>query len=159
MSKALINRIRTGTELERMEEAVLPVTESGCWLWLGNIDKDSYGVFWFEGKKYRAHRRLYELTTGNEIDKQMLACHKCDNPMCVNPSHIFIGTCKANLVDARDKGRHFVGSKNGRSKLSEDEALFILTCGLSTSFLMDNFNVSKATINMIKRGRTWRHLC
>ena len=159
MSKALINRIRTGTELERMEAAVLPVTESGCWLWLGSIDKDGYGIFWFKGKKHRAHRRMYEVHNKIHINESHVACHKCDNPACVNPSHIFIGTTKDNAQDALKKHRHFVGSKNGRSKLSEDEALFILTCGLSTSFLMDNFSVSKATINMIKRGRTWRHLC
>ena len=78
----------------------------GCWSWLGSKDSNGYGRIMIRerGGSKLAHRIAYEIVNG-EIPSQMHACHKCDNPSCVNPDHIFIGTAKDNLQDMSKKGR------------------------------------------------------
>lgn len=79
--------------------------QSGCWEWLGPKNRvGGYGIFYRKSKKYYAHRYYYEAVFG-EIPKGFNACHKCDNPGCVNPNHIFIGTHRDNMLDASKKGR------------------------------------------------------
>lgn len=74
-----------------------------CWMWHGNIDTNGYGRTTFNGVRTGAHRVSYFLLKG-EIPKGMMACHHCDNPKCVNPAHIFIGTQKDNMQDWTKKG-------------------------------------------------------
>ena len=79
---------------------------SGCWLWTGTkAASGGYGIFWENGNQHRAHRLSWLLTNG-AIPKGMVVCHKCDNPPCVNPAHLFIGTMKDNVDDMMSKGRH-----------------------------------------------------
>lgn len=75
-----------------------------CWMWLKEKDEKGYGKYNLDGKKLAAHRYSYELKHG-KIPKGMLACHKCDNPSCVNPDHFFLGTHLDNMIDAYEKGR------------------------------------------------------
>jgi len=79
----------------------------GCWIWEGRKDKDGYGILWNK-KAIKAHRYSMELH-GNKVPHDMLACHHCDNPPCVNPEHLFIGTNLDNVQDSIKKGRR---SKN-----------------------------------------------
>lgn len=79
-----------------------------CWLWIAGKYPDGYGVFW-NGTTYDgAHRISWELHYG-EIPKGMLVCHTCDNPPCVNPEHLWIGTKKDNNNDRTKKGRDGIG--------------------------------------------------
>ena len=78
---------------------------SGCWIWEGGRDGKGYGRVWHEGKRKGAHRVAYELVVG-KIPTGMCACHHCDNPICVNPEHIFIGTHKDNMRDCTAKSRN-----------------------------------------------------
>lgn len=77
---------------------------NGCWVWKGTRKGNGYGGFWLRGKTVFAHRYAYILTRG-EIPSGLFACHHCDNRMCVNPDHIFIGTAKDNSQDCVNKGR------------------------------------------------------
>ena len=75
-----------------------------CWLWQGATWNDGYGAFWFEGQNRRAHRMSFILD-GREAPDGLLACHHCDNSLCVNPGHIFFGSPAQNTADMIRKGR------------------------------------------------------
>lgn len=78
-------------------------TES-CWLWDASVDRKGYGKINHNGKPKSAHRLSYEIAYG-PIPEGMFVCHKCDNPPCVRPDHLFIGTNKDNMADMKSKGR------------------------------------------------------
>lgn len=88
--------------------------QDACWNWKGAIRQGGYGYFSWFGKNYAAHRLSYQLTKG-DIPKGMFICHKCNNPRCVNPSHLYIG-------DAKDNARDFVNS-NKRIFSQEEKGL------------------------------------
>lgn len=77
----------------------------GCWLWTASKNRQGYGYFRFDGKMMKAHRMAWLLVHG-EIPEGMLVCHTCDNPSCVNPEHLWLGTNQDNQNDMNAKGRH-----------------------------------------------------
>lgn len=103
---------------------------SGCWLWLGSLDVEGYGRLRFHRKSVKAHRVAYELEHG-PIKDNLLVCHDCDNPQCVRPAHLFLGTTLDNSEDSWKKGRQTLdhlrkfrhkGEDNGRSKITREQA-------------------------------------
>ena len=92
--------------LERCE----PVTESGCWIWIGTVHNNGYGRFSETNGKILAHRKSYELFVGT-IPDGMQINHKCHMPLCVNPNHLYAGTQKDNVLDCIKAGR-FKGTLN-----------------------------------------------
>ncbi len=126
-----------------------------CWPWRGCVDR--YGVFnspvgcW-------AHRYSYTINVG-VIGEKMLVCHTCDNPVCVNPRHLFAGTSADNCLDSVRKNRQAKGEGNGQSKLRERDVSEIhrrLASGENQRRLSREFGVSQSAISAIATGLTWR---
>ena len=80
--------------------------ENGCWIWTRARTQRGYGQLWWRGQVRKATHLALEMI-GVEVPKGMDACHSCDNPPCVNPAHLFVGTRKRNMQDAQAKGRLF----------------------------------------------------
>ena len=93
--------------IERFEEKFIPEPMSGCWLWMGAHNTYWYGQIWDPVKKkiVLCTHWIYEYTFGHPVPSGLYACHKCDNPHCVNPRHLFIGGSSANMLDASAKKR------------------------------------------------------
>ncbi|MGB9553562.1 MAG: HNH endonuclease signature motif containing protein, partial [bacterium] len=128
-----------------------------CWEWQGYHLKDGYGAFHFNGKRVIASRFAWILTYG-EIPPGMCVLHKCDNPSCVNPRHLFLGTQKDNMQDAVLKWRKS-GPHNGRTKLSwpqVDTIRLLFQMGWSTRRVAKLFGVNHKTIWQIRAGKTWK---
>ena len=86
-----------------------------CWLWLGSVNNYGYGTLGHNKKVILAHRYAWEITNG-AIPDGLLVCHSCDNPPCVNPDHLFLGTHTDNLNDCISKGRFTAGKAAGRNR-------------------------------------------
>ena len=76
-----------------------------CWIWTASVDQNGYGTCFLGGKRFAKAQRAGWLIKHGFLDTKLFCCHKCDNPICVNPDHIFLGTQKDNLNDASKKGR------------------------------------------------------
>lgn len=153
---------------------VLVGMDSACWQWTGVRIKRGYGRIKKDRKSVLATHVSMELA-GIDVPSGMCCCHKCDNPSCVNPDHIFIGTQKDNVRDAAKKdkmSRHGdqngtrkrpesrpKGEENGRSKLTEHDARFIFKHRhLPLELLAKTFGVSVSTVSKINLQKTWKHL-
>ena len=143
--------------INRFMNKVLPEPNSGCWLWDGAVDGCGYGLFGVggSGNSKRAHRVSYELFIGNIEDGKFI-CHKCDVPSCVNPDHLFCGSPKENSEDRDRKKRTALGIKNGKSKLTPKEIIFIKSTKISERKLAALLGVSRGTVNAVRSGKTWK---
>lgn len=149
------------------------VAEGGCWEWSGSKGSNGYGQFWDGVRLIPAHRFL---VGHDSIPGGLHACHKCDNKICVNPSHIFIGTRSDNMRDCVSKGRLRpengcaamlrcrklqLGDKNHEAVLNEDQAILAKACPKTrgaSSRLARHFGVSLSLICALRSGRRWNHL-
>ncbi len=131
--------------------------KNGCWNWVGDIGVGGYGRFWYKGTTVKAHRLSYEKYI-KKIPTGLLVCHTCDNPKCVNPNHLFLGTAKTNSEDMVKKGRQAKGEKSGRSKLNQNQVNEILKIQnkYSISKIAKLYNVHYTTIYHILRKTTWK---
>jgi hypothetical protein len=112
----------------------------GCHLWTAHRDdKGGYGIFWLNGKMRRANRVAWELANGRPVPEGMYVCHRCDNPPCVNPAHLFLGTALDNNRDAFAKGRR-------SGWVPTDRDLVLLRSGESPRDLASTAGVSLRTI-------------
>lgn len=131
--------------------------KNSCWYFRGKKITRGYGGFTIKGTNIYAHRLSYELFC-SEIDSRQLIRHKCDNPSCVNPWHLTTGTHLDNMLDRRIRGRNPVGTRNGRSKLTEEEVLAILADPRPAHVVATEYGVKKDSILRIRNGETWTHI-
>ena len=137
----------------------------GCWVWTGHLNRKGYGTFAFSsGNPVLAHRLAYELEIG-EIPKELCVCHKCDNPSCVRPDHLFLGTIAENNADMHAKGRASGGSNPGEkcplAKLTSDQVLEIrsrFNYRGGGKAAATAFGITVGTAHLILRRKTWKHL-
>lgn len=139
----------------------------GCWEWLGARDDNGYGwikVTWEAShpRQEKAHRVCWILTRGPIPDGQRVL-HTCDNPPCVRPSHLFLGTDLDNRHDAMKKGRWTPtrGERVGTSKLTDEDIIQIrgaLSQGVRQSDLALKFGVTQSAISNISRRKRWTHI-
>lgn len=132
---------------------------NGCWPFMGNTDQDGYGRLLVGRHRIRAHRLAYHLTHGDP--GALLVLHRCDNPPCCNPRHLFTGTHAANQADAAMKGRARRGEANGRAKLTENDVRAIrarLDAGEETRTIGSAFGVSSQLVSQIGRRKVWAHV-
>lgn len=139
--------------------------ETGCWEWIasnsGYHRAKPYGTLQREGHR-KAHRYMYAKHKG-AIPSGMLVLHRCDNPSCVNPDHLWLGTQRDNIIDRNQKARDNTpkGSANPAAKLNERKVGWIkrsLEYGASCAELGREYGVSEVAIGFIKRGKTWKHV-
>ena len=148
---------------DRFWQKVHAPSEDECWEWLGAKHHQwKYGNFFYEGSIQAAHRVSWKIHYG-EIPDGLVVCHKCDNPPCVNPRHLFLGTIFDNNADRQKKGRSArnLGRKNGRAKLSQEQVVEIRESrrqGVSGAELGRIYGVSKETIYHICSGMIWAHV-
>lgn len=149
----------------RIKSRVNVNPRTGCWNWTGSFRKDGYGKL-LVGSKLDGSRRTvtasrasYETFVG-KIPPGMVVCHKCDNPRCVNPDHLFVGTWKDNFDDMVRKGRRKQarGSRIASSKLTEADVRRIRQSGKTPQELADRYGVNVATVRKILSGASWKHV-
>ena len=134
---------------------------SGCWIWNYTKTSHNYGVITIDGRQVAAHRFSYQWFIG-EIPSGLFVCHKCDNPLCINPSHLFLGTHVDNMQDASRKGRlrngGRRGTKNGKAKLTEENVRAIRSASGTLHEIAAQFGVKHAIIGKIRTRKAWAHL-
>lgn len=132
-----------------------------CWEWQGTRDAvGGYGMIRTKTGSLGAHRLAYQLAYG-PILPGLAVCHSCDNRLCVNPNHLFLGTAGDNMRDRTAKGRAAKGEQNGRAKLTAPQVRAIRelhAAGASLNSLAKRFGVGRPTITGIVRGTKWVHV-
>ncbi len=133
-----------------------------CWTWTGASYK-GYGNILARGTSWKAHRLAYTLFIG-PIPDGMDICHRCDNPPCCNPAHLFAGTTKENVRDSMEKGRFNIkrGERHGMAKLTEDTVRQIRALydagTMSNLAIAERLGVHRQRVTSIGTRKTWRHL-
>jgi len=132
--------------------------QNDCRQWLGNITENGYGRMRWEGKRERAHRLAWIASNG-PIPRDKFVCHKCDNPLCINVEHLFLGTHSENMRDMVVKGRHrrpdVTGLHNGRARLTPEQVAEIRQSQQRHKRLSEQYGVSVSHISAVKRGLVW----
>jgi len=134
-----------------------PALGTPCWIWTASRDPSSYGRFTVNAVPQLAHRVSYELAYG-PLPVGQLALHKCDNPPCVNPTHLFAGTNQDNMDDMYSKGRQASGERHGLARLSDESAEAVRVRyadgGVTYGQLAAEYGVSKDVIGYaVRRGK------
>lgn len=145
------------SDKERFRSKVDVKTNEECWEWTDTPKDSGYGrisVGGRKGVKLLAHRVAKTLAIGEDIPEGLVVMHTCDNPICCNPTHLELGTQLDNNKDKANKGRAPVVF--GNTKVDWDIVDEIRTSSLSGKDLCDKYDVSKATISMIRTNKIWK---
>lgn len=132
---------------------------AGCWTWTGGCDAQGYGAF-KSTRMTKAHRFSWELHFG-KITNGLWVLHRCDNPSCVRPDHLFLGTHEENMADMKAKGRGQRGERQHMAKLTDADVIAIrkaASAGEIYKAIGERFGISRANVSNIVLGNTWKHL-
>jgi hypothetical protein len=132
-----------------------------CWPWTGAARRkdEGYGAFWRDGRHQPASRIAYEITNG-PIEPHLVICHRCDNPPCCNPAHLFVGERPDNDADRVAKGRQCKGESVGTAKLTAEQVRVIRALrGVKTrKAIAPMFGITTAYVGELWRRESWKHL-
>lgn len=148
----------------RFWEKVKIASYDDCWEWTAAKSPDGYGCFRVNGVLRHSTHVAYELAWGIPFPKSMHACHACDNPSCVNPLHIWIGTNDDNIRDkiAKNRQPRLKGETNGQSKLTEGQVQQILDRyereKITQLALAQEYGISRQQMNRIVNRKKWAHV-
>jgi DNA-binding XRE family transcriptional regulator len=139
-----------------------PDPNTGCWHWSGSLRDYRFGreypIFMVDRKTVSVHRWSYEHFNG-PIPEGMFVLHSCDNPLCVSPDHLRVGTHDDNMGDKVKRQRQVRGERVHTNVLTEDEVRVIrAVTDMSQQELADLYDVARTTISAIQRGVNWKHL-
>jgi hypothetical protein len=151
--------------IDRFWSQVKKGDDNSCWLWMGTLNNRGYGIIglrWdkqgeFKWKGFLAHRFSWILERG-PINDDLCVLHQCDNPQCVNPWHLFLGTQKDNALDKVSKGRQRFGEGVPNGKLTKDQAIRIkamLRDGVKQKDISISMSINLWIVKDISRGKTW----
>lgn len=136
-----------------------------CWMWTASGTKDGYGTFYVNGQHVAAHRFSWQLHNGAVPDETPNVLHRCDNPPCVNPEHLFLGTLKDNMRDMYEKGRYrgvaSLGTANASAKVDAALVRYIRRRwqeGYSTRVIARDVPVNFQTVHKICKRQLWAHV-
>lgn len=162
---------KTKPAIERVMNRIEMIPIAGCWIFMGALNESGYGIVGKGGRGYgndRAHRITYSHFIG-EIPECLFVCHKCDQPACCNPNHLFLGTNQDNVTDCIAKGRktpppknpHVVGIVHPGHKLDDEKVRKIREFrneGYSTILLSKQYGVSESVISRVCSRQSWKHV-
>lgn len=164
-----------GAVLNRLMNRAAILTGSGCWEWRGAKFQSGYGMIVVNGKQKRAHRVMFECAKG-PIPVGLLVRHTCDNPACINPAHLCLGTNADNSADMVQRGRQAKGDRSAMRRVEVRARMSTLMAGENSSFarlswdkvsmirkdrrshseIAKDYGVSQPTITRVKNRNTWK---
>jgi hypothetical protein len=134
---------------------------AGCWEWQA-AKANGYGLVGLNGRTYSAHRLSLAMAQGKDIPTEVGVYHRCDNPPCVRPDHLFTGTAADNVADKVRKGRHPAGSRSVLATIDEETVVEIRSLyvgsNLSHSDIASRYGMPRRTITAIINGENWQHV-
>lgn len=133
------------------------IHESGCWNWTMALTHKGYGRAFLNGEQWRAHRLSYSLFIG-PIPDGLQVCHRCDNPRCSNPEHLFVSDQLGNMRDMITKGRKVFkqGEVHHSAKLTDAQVLAIRSDSRANRLIAADYGIHKSYVNVIRRNKDRR---
>lgn len=161
MSPPLRQVIRSGPDIDRLKAKISVNEANDCWEWQASLNTNGYGQFRFRNRPQQAHRVSWVLHHG-EIPAGLYVLHKCDNPLCINPDHLFLGTQAENIADAMSKDRwrtpRPVGESHGNAVMTEDDVRAIRASSEPSRRIAKRYGVTQSAIQHIRKRRSWQHV-
>jgi hypothetical protein len=132
------------------------VRNKGCWIYRTS-NPQSYTKIKYKGKQVGSHRRAYEIFYGVSVGRDFVL-HKCDNPPCCNPHHLFLGTSRDNRDDCVKKGRQAKGENHGTCKLTESIVRKIRKEKISQVDIAEKYGIGRSQVSRIITKKGWKHV-
>lgn len=152
-------KMTIGNELRKKFERCF-ISSPSCWLWISGTDSHGYGKIQYQCSSHKAHRLAYQIYVGN-IPDGLHVLHRCDNPRCVNPDHLFIGSHADNMKDKTTKGRAHgahPGSDHHKAKLTDCDVLKIRSDPRCNRLISEEYGICRQQVGDIKHRKYWSHI-